>query len=83
MAFAWKVLVPISLINLMVTGLLAKLVAGWAWKVLGAFTVANIVMVALLIWLVAGWRRFNAARQITFERPAVKAVGAALRRGAA
>ena len=84
MAFAWKVLVPISLVNLMVTGLLAKLVAGRApLMVFGAFTVANVAMVALLIWLVAGWRRFNAARQITFERPAVQAVGAALRRGAA
>ncbi len=84
MAFAWKVLVPISLVNLMVTGLLAKIVAGRPpWVVLGAFTAANVVMIALLVWLIAQWRRRDAARQITFDRPAARAAGAALRGGAA
>lgn len=84
MAFAWKVLVPISLVNLMVTGLLAKLVVGWPpIGVFGAFAVANVVMIALLLWLVAGWRRRSGARQMTFDRPRDIGAGAALRGGAA
>jgi len=64
MAFAWKVLVPLTLVNLLVTGLLGKLLYQMAadpWLVFVAFAVANAAMLGLLVWLIAWWRRRDPA----------------------
>lgn len=72
MAFSWKVLVPISLVNLMAAGLVGKLVyAQTPIVVFGAFALTNVALLAILFWLIDWWSKRDAAQQLRFERPAV------------
>jgi hypothetical protein len=74
MGFAWKILVPLSLVNLLVAGLVGKLTFDLGASplfVFGAFTLANILMVGLAYGLVVWWRVREPALDLRFdERPA-------------
>lgn len=70
MAFAWKVLVPLSLANLLVTGLLASIARQENWNgvlTFVAFGMGNAVLLAALYALVGRWQRQSAARQFSFD----------------
>jgi NADH-quinone oxidoreductase subunit H len=56
--FAWKVLVPLGLVNLLLTALVAKLVPPNSLLGVAAFLVMNVaVVVALAAFKYPGWRR--------------------------
>lgn len=80
MAFAWKVLVPLSLANLAVAGLVGRLTfdahrsappgsfqAG-PWFVFLGFTLANVLLVLLFFGLLSWWRSHRPA-PLTFQSP--------------
>jgi NADH-quinone oxidoreductase subunit H len=68
MGFAWKVLVPISLLNLLVTGLVGSLTFGLGpLLTLVFFTVANALMILFTLWVIGYWRRKNASLEFRFE----------------
>jgi NADH-quinone oxidoreductase subunit H len=82
MGFAWKILVPLSLVNLLVAGLVGKLAfdmrqaAGDGFQgsplfVFLVFAVANVVMVALAYALVVWWRAREPALDLRFEDTAL------------
>jgi NADH:ubiquinone oxidoreductase subunit H len=78
MAFSWKVLVPLSLANLAVAGLIGRLTfdaqlaapAGsfqsGPWFVLLGFTLANVVLVVLFFGLVSWWRSARPLPAVAF-----------------
>ncbi len=71
MAFSWKVLVPISLINLLAAGLVGKLVyTRTPIVVFGAFAITNVILLAALFWLIGWWSQRRSAQQIRFDQPA-------------
>ncbi len=88
MAFAWKVLVPLSLANLAVAGLVGRLTfdahrsappgsfqAG-PWFVFLGFTLANVLLVLLFLGLVA-WRRSKRPdAPLSFQQPSPAESGA-------
>ena len=58
MNFAWKVLVPLALVNLLLTALVAKLVPAYSLLGAGAFLVMNVAVVAAVAaFKYPGWRR--------------------------
>jgi len=69
MAFCWKILVPLSLANLLVTGLLANLLAPLASPMayLGAFVVANAILLGITLWAVRRWRERGSSGDFVFE----------------
>jgi hypothetical protein len=79
MAFAWKVLVPISLANLMATGLVSTMTADLpagasrSLVVFGAFAVANLLLGLATVWLFAWWRKHGSRPVINFETGKVAA----------
>ena len=75
MAFSWKVLVPICLLNLLAAGLVGKLVMGNPpYIVFGAFALMNFVLLAALFWLIDWWNRRDSAQQIRFDQPVAESV---------
>lgn len=81
MAFAWKVLVPLALANLVVAGFVGQTVfrirqeapagsfqASPLMAVLG-FGLGNVLLVALFLGLVAWWRSASLRREVRFELP--------------
>jgi len=72
MAFAWKILVPLTLVNLLLTGLIGKLLYAAEQPplvVFAAFTVSNAVLLGLLLWLIAWWRERDGAPAVRFDAP--------------
>jgi len=71
MGFAWKVLVPLSLINLLAAGLVGKLTQPLDNRILAlvGFTIANVLLVLFTLWLVGRWRDQAAVRHIRFDQP--------------
>lgn len=72
MAFAWKILVPLTLANLLLTGLLGKALYDAQQPpivVFGAFAAGNAVLLGLLVWLIAWWRRRDDAVAVAFDAP--------------
>jgi len=68
MAFSWKVLVPISLANLIATGLVGFFVSGRPpLVVFGAFAVMNAALIFGLLRLIALWRKRDALHQPRFD----------------
>jgi len=69
MGFGWKVLVPLSLANLLVAGLVGKLTQALDNRllVLVGFTLANALVVLLTLWFVQRWRGQRRAREIVFD----------------
>ncbi len=58
MNFAWKVLVPLALVNLLLTALVAKLVPAYSLLGAGAFLVMNVaVIAAVAAFKYPGWKR--------------------------
>jgi len=58
MNFAWKVLVPLALVNLLLTALVAKLVPAYSLLGAGAFLVMNVAVVAAVAaFKYPGWKR--------------------------
>ncbi len=58
MNFAWKVLVPLALANLLLTALVAKLVPAYSLVGAGAFLVMNVAVIAALVaFKYPGWKR--------------------------
>ncbi len=58
MNFAWKVLVPLALVNLLLTALVAKLVPAYSLLGAAAFLVMNVTVVAAVAaFKYPGWRR--------------------------
>jgi NADH-quinone oxidoreductase subunit H len=71
MGFAWKILVPLTLVNLLATGLIGKLTQGQSGIIVFiGFLIANALMVLLLLGLVSWWRGQRAASAIRFDAPA-------------
>ena len=71
MAFSWKILVPISLLNLLAAGLVGKLVyTQTPIVVFGAFALTNVILLGVLFGLIDWWNRRDSAQQIRFEQPA-------------
>jgi NADH-quinone oxidoreductase subunit H len=85
LAFAWKILVPVSLANLLVAGLVGNYVYGarqaatagsfatTPWFVLLAFTLANVLLIALMVYLFARWQGLRLKSVLKFA-PATEAV---------
>jgi NADH-quinone oxidoreductase subunit H len=78
MAFAWKILVPVSLANLLVAGVVGNyvynarraaeagsFVASPAFVLL-VFTLANVLLLALLAWLFARWQGLRLRSMLRF-----------------
>jgi len=58
MNFSWKVLVPLALVNLLLTALVAKLVPAYSLLGAAAFLVMNVlVIVAVAAFKYPGWKR--------------------------
>jgi NADH-quinone oxidoreductase subunit H len=74
MELCWKVLVPISLANLLVAGLVGKLTyqigASPAMTFFG-FALANILLLALTIWLATRWQSRRSSQGLRFDQPVV------------
>lgn len=79
MGFCWKVLVPLSLANLLVAGLVGKLTqqanASPMFTFVG-FALANLVLAALAIWLLSVWRGRQRVPSVAGDRTAVSEVAA-------
>lgn len=74
MAFAWKILVPISLVNLLMAGLLGKLTEGQSpLIVVVGFGIGNLILLLLAAGLFARWRGRGSVQQMRFE-PAAEAL---------
>jgi NADH-quinone oxidoreductase subunit H len=74
MAFCWKLLVPLSLANLVVAALVGKLTqqgAATPVVVFFGFTLSNVILLAVTVWLVARWRGQARARELRFGVPPV------------
>jgi lipopolysaccharide export LptBFGC system permease protein LptF len=70
--FAWKFLVPLTLVNLMLAALVVKLANG-AWAQAGLMLLGNIILVAVTFWIVN-----RSARKLE-DAPALKHIAAAER----
>ncbi len=75
MGFAWKVLVPISLVNLLVTGLLSYITRTQPSQPLHPivvflfFAVANVLLFLGALWLIGWWRKHSQRPRIDFGPP--------------
>ena len=70
--FAWKFLVPLSLVNLMLAALVVKAPLG-VWGQAGLMLLGNIILVAVTFWIVN-----RSARRLE-DAPALKQIAAAER----
>ena len=76
MGFAWKVLVPLSLANLFMTGLIGYVtqssanLSGQPLLIFLFFAVANALLLMATLWLIGWWRKNSERPRIRFEQPA-------------
>lgn len=81
MGFAWKVLVPLSLLNLLITAIVNKLIFPYGatppepWVVALGFLITNLFLVAVLVMLLMRFRRASEAREVRFDTPVTVASG--------
>jgi NADH-quinone oxidoreductase subunit H len=79
MGFCWKILVPLSMANLLVAGLVGKLAqqaeASPLFTLVG-FTLANLILVAIAVWLLVVWRGQFVAPSVRVPGPAATEVAA-------
>lgn len=74
MGFAWKVLVPLSLLNLLLTAIVSKLIYPYgaeppeAWVVAFGFFIVNLFLFAVMVMLMMRFRRASDDREIQFDR---------------
>jgi NADH-quinone oxidoreductase subunit H len=79
MGFAWKVLVPISLVNLLLAGIVGKLSYDNGFSpllTLVGFTLANVLLLVITVGLAAWWRNRRVVAALRLDRPAAAAGGA-------
>ncbi len=77
MGFSWKILVPLTLVNLLATGLIGKLTMGQNGVIVFiGFLIANALMILMLAGLVSWWRGKREAQAIRFDQPAAAEGGA-------
>ena len=80
MSFSWKILVPVALVNLMVTGFVTNYTFNAHSSpimVFAAFAVANAAILALTLFLAARLQAQQQARAIHFDAPTSVAEGPA------
>jgi NADH-quinone oxidoreductase subunit H len=72
MELCWKVLVPIALANLLITGFVGKLtheIGASPVMTFFGFALANIILLAVTIFLASRWHSRRSSQGLRFEQP--------------